>query len=115
LLNNSFDWGKLKQEIAKQPPIIDVNVHLEEMMARLKEIHTEYITDEFVTLRESASYLRDLLQNIANDYNELHLFKLTSHSDDSPASRATMKMQVVRLDLMNDVFDARFAILFEGQ
>lgn len=113
LLNSSFEWGKVKQEISEQPAAISINKHIDEMMTCLEEIHTYYIADEFVTLRESATYISSLLQKISSDFGELHLYKLTSHSPDPVSGKVSMELQVIRTDLINDVFDEKFAILFE--
>jgi hypothetical protein len=82
------------------------------MMDRLKEIHTNYITDEFVTLRPHAARLRGLIQKISTDVQELHLFKSSIDPSD-PRGKVDCRMQVVPTDLVEDVFDERFAILFE--
>jgi hypothetical protein len=114
LLEAAFNWGSIREEIANQPAMIDVPYHVREMMDRLKEIHSNYVVDEFVALQVSASYVKGLTQKIPIKVSELHLFRLSTDSSD-PIGKIDCRMQVVRLDLVEDVFDERFAILFDDE
>lgn len=111
LLAAKFRWGSLRDEIASQPAVINVHDHVGQMMDRLKEIHSNYIVDEFVTLRTPASYVRGLIQKIPAKMEELHVFKLSTDPSD-PLGKVNLLTQAVPLDLINDVFDERFAVLF---
>lgn len=115
LLEKHFDWGKIKQEVSEQPEIININDHLIKMMHSLKGIHSKYISDEFVTLCESAAYLKGLIEKIPSNLDELHLYRLAKNSADHSPEKIGLRMQVVPLDLIRDVFDERFAILFEEE
>jgi hypothetical protein len=114
LLKSDFNWGSLLNEIATQPAVIDVPYHVGEMMNRLKQIHSNYIVDEFVTLRISATCVKGLAQKIPIKVQELHLFKLSMDPSD-PMGKVNCRMQVVPLDLVEGAFDERFAILFDGE
>ena len=111
LLTNDFDWGKLKPEISEQPSIININNHIDEMMNQLKDIHSSYIADEFISLKESATYIKNLLLNISDAFDELHLFKAIGNATNRPHDKVNLKMRAIPLDLISDVFDERFAVL----
>ena len=114
LLEAGFNWGVLRSEIASQPEVIEISIHVGQMMDRLRDIHTKYITDEFIMLGPHASRLRGLTQNIPDEVKELHLFKLSIDPSD-PTAKVNWRMQVVPMKLVEDVFDERFAILFEEE
>ena len=114
LLKAGFNWGVLRNEIASQPEVIEISIHVGQMRDRLRDIHTNYITDEFVMLRAHTSRLRGLTQNIPGEIKELHLFKLSIDPSD-PTAKVNWRMQVVPMKLVEDVFDERFAILFEEE
>jgi hypothetical protein len=112
LLDSNFNWGNLLKEIADQPTLIDVTYHVNQMMSRLKDIHSNYLVDEFVGLRTHASYIRGLIQKIPTEVAELHLFKLSMDPSD-PLRKVGFRIQFLPLHLVDDVFDERFAILFD--
>lgn len=114
LLQAEFKWGSIRDEIANQPAMIDVPKHVSQMMDRLKDIHSSYIADEFVALRVPASYVKGFTQKIPRIVRELHLFKLSTEPSDL-TGKANFRVQVVPLDLVQDVFDERFAILFDEE
>lgn len=114
LLQGEFNWGSIRAEIADQPAMIDVPNHVSQMMGCLEDIHSNYIADEFVALQVPASYVKGFTQKIPIKVQELHLFKLSTNPSD-PMAKVNYRMQVVPLDLVEDVFDERFAILFDEE
>lgn len=104
LLSRGFDWGAVKPDILAQPEIIIVNPHVEEVMACLTHIHSQYLADEFVELRESATYLKTLIDKIPSSVDELHLFGFPPPLSTDTPQQTRFRMQIVPLDVINDAF-----------
>lgn len=91
LLNN-YDYSgakdnSLKKEIEQQPVKIELRPHLIEMMKAVSHLNSQFIQDEFATLKPSATYLKSLLD------------RLPSYADANPS---LLEFEIVRCDTALD-------------
>jgi hypothetical protein len=63
-LLEGFNWKKLKKELREQPPIIDINHHVDVMVELIGDINSKVIADEFPLLRVKASLIWNFAERV---------------------------------------------------
>jgi hypothetical protein len=75
-LANYDGWSKVRAELANMPPVIEIEEHIDNYMRGIEKISEQIRIDEFRHLRESAEFLRGLLDRVSGESKQVEVFEM---------------------------------------
>lgn len=114
-----YHWGEqLKQELAQQPNVIDVDQHVHALMQSIRQINQVFAKDELANLRPGAIYIDQLAKrvNYKETDDELGIYEVEVELDDQSKTKKILGFHGSRIPMdvvyasINDDISQFFAI-----